>query len=60
MAAARTSTSEWMVDASLESDLRKYVEQNLKRSVILDFVKKDYQNYEWSLRSDIRSQTEAF
>ena len=39
----------WQADESLESDLKKYVAQNLKRSEIVDVVKKSHQQYAWSL-----------
>ena len=36
-------------DDDLQDYLRKYVGQNLKRSEILDFVKRYYPQYPWSL-----------
>ena len=33
----------------LKCDLQKYVNQNLRRSEIVDFVKRDYPSYCWSL-----------
>ena len=33
---------EWAVDMDLKCDLQKYVNQNLRRSEIVDFVKRDY------------------
>lgn len=42
---------EWENDHLLQEDLRKYVAQNLKRSEILDFVKRDFGMYSWSLRT---------
>ena len=37
------------MDMELRYDLQKYVQQNLKRAEILDFVKRDYGSYCWSL-----------
>jgi hypothetical protein len=36
-------------DYVLKADLANYVRQNLKRSEILDFMKQDYVQYNWSL-----------
>ena len=41
----------WDNDTALEDDLRKYVRENLKRAEILSFVRRDYSQYQWSLRS---------
>ena len=39
-------------DQSLKNDLEKYVkEDNLRRNEILDFLKRDYPQYAWSLNS---------
>eukprot|EP00794_Sanderia_malayensis_P001875 gene1875-2119_t len=38
-------------DEDLGKDLEKYVSQGLHRQEILDFVKRDYEQYAWSLRS---------
>jgi hypothetical protein len=46
---ARIRNSEWEDDCELKDDLQKYVSKNLKREEILDFVKRDYPNYSWSL-----------
>ena len=46
---ARIRNSEWEDDADLRNDLEKYVLKNFKREEILDFVKRDYPNYAWSL-----------
>ena len=40
---------DWKVDDNLKSDLENYVRQNLKRSEILDYMKRDYVQYKWSL-----------
>ena len=39
---------DWKDDQLLEDDLKKYVARNLKRSEVLDFVKRDYPEYPWS------------
>ena len=46
MAAAHST---WKLDETLKEDLVKYVEQNLKRTEILDFVMQDYPEYPWSI-----------
>lgn len=40
--------SEWKDDQNLKADLDKYVRENLKKSEILDFLKRDYPGYCWS------------
>ena len=37
--------TDWAVDMELKCDLQKYVDQNRKRSEILDFVKRDHASY---------------
>ena len=52
MAQSRESAYElgnWRDDENLEKDLRRYVGSNLKRVEILDFVKRDYFRYSWSI-----------
>ena len=49
--AERVRNSEWKQDEYLQNDLKKYVFGNLKRNEILDFVKRDYPQYAWSLSS---------
>ena len=44
----RIRNSEWQHDEELKSDLEKYVERNLSRKEILDFVACDYPQYAWS------------
>ena len=46
--AGRVRNSEWQRDEQLKSDLEKYVERNLSRKEILDFVAPDYPQYAWS------------
>ena len=41
--------SDWQGDEQLQSDLRRYVLQNMKRTEILDFVRRDFPEYAWSL-----------
>ena len=40
--------SNWKNDVALEQDLKDYVRRNLKRKEILDFMKRDYEQYCWS------------
>ena len=35
----------WKQNGSLKTDLRRHVEQSLTREEILDFAKRDYNNY---------------
>ena len=41
----------WIEDEALKDDLEKYVKQDLRRNDILDFVRRDYSQYAWSLSS---------
>ena len=43
--------ADWKDDEKLEEDLKRYVAQNLRRTEILDFVKREYPEYAWSLRT---------
>ena len=40
---------DWRNDEQLKKDLQRYINQNLKRTEVLDFVKRDYSLYSWSL-----------
>ena len=44
-------TQDWKNDQRLEHDLKLYVSQNLKRVEILDYMKRDYGDYNRSLRT---------
>ena len=39
----------WYKDQNMKEDLKRYVQQNLKRKEILDFMKRDYAMYTWSM-----------
>lgn len=41
--------ADWREDISLHEELKCYVEQNMKRSEIVDFVRKKYPQYCWSV-----------
>ena len=43
------ANSSWKDDEKLKKDLDQYVRENLKRSEILDFVKRDFPGYAWSI-----------
>lgn len=43
--------ADWKEDHGLKSDLQKYVKEDLRRTEILDFVKRDFSQYAWSLSS---------
>ena len=49
MAGALIRNSDWEDDEQLKSDLQRYVKQNLRRREILDFVRRDFPEYAWSL-----------
>ena len=49
MAEALIWNSDWEDDEQLKSDLQRYVKQNLRRREILDFVRRDFPEYAWSL-----------
>ena len=51
MAETQIRNSDWEDDIDLKNDLAKFVRLNLKRLEILDFMRKDYPMYAWSLRS---------
>ena len=51
MADAWIRNSDWEDDNDLKNDLAKFVSLNLKRMEIVDFLRKDYPMYAWSLRS---------
>ena len=51
MTEARIRNIEWKDDIDLRNDLAKFVRVNLRRLEILDFMRKDYLMYAWSLRS---------
>ena len=41
----------WKDDDNLKEDLETYVRQSPHRKEVLDFVKRDFDQYTWSLRS---------
>ena len=41
--------AEWLNDADLEQQMRLLVLQNFRRAEILDFLKRDFPHYAWSL-----------
>ena len=47
----RIRNSDWEDNNDLKNDPAKFVSLNLKRMEILDFLRKDYPMYAWSLRS---------
>ena len=53
--AKRIRNNEWENDEILESSLKKHVAANLHRKEILDYMKRDFAQYAWCLRTlDIR------
>ena len=51
--------SDWKNDEKLQRELTSYVAQNLKRVEILDYMKRDFGEYEWSL-STLARRLRAF
>ncbi|XP_046855091.1 uncharacterized protein LOC124448125 [Xenia sp. Carnegie-2017] len=49
--AERIRNSDWENDEEMRHDLEKYVQRNLKRKEILDFMSADYPMYAWSIRT---------
>ena len=49
--AERIRNPEWKNDEELKQDLEKFVQQNLRRKEILDFMMSKYPMYAWSIRS---------
>ena len=45
----RIRNNEWQNDEELQSSIKHYVMQNMKRSEALDFLKRDYPEYAWNL-----------
>ena len=41
----------WRKDLKLREDMERYVRQGLKREEALDFLKRDFPMYPWSIRS---------
>ena len=41
----------WREDLKLREDMEKYVRQGYKREEALDFLKRDFPMYAWSIRS---------
>ena len=48
---ARIRNKNWLEDDDLKADLTRYVREGLSRSEILDFVRRDYSFYAWSIRT---------
>ena len=49
--AGNIKNTDWEEDEQLRADLNGYVLQNLSRKEILDFVRRDYPQYAWSLET---------
>ena len=46
---SRIRNADWEADSALKVDLQNYVLKNLKREEVLDFVRRDFPQYAWSL-----------
>ena len=47
----------WADDENLKHDLQEYVLNNFKRTEVLDFMRKEYPEYTWSLDGRLRTET---
>ena len=47
----KTNANNWADDENLKHDLEEYVLNNFKRAEVLDFMRKEYPEYTWSLRT---------
>jgi len=43
--------NDWEDDFTLQEDLKKYVAQSLQRVEMLDYIRRDYPQYNWSIRT---------
>lgn len=44
-------TNTWKEDASLKDEMRKFVKQGLQREEMLSFLRRDFDQYAWSIRT---------
>jgi hypothetical protein len=51
MAVARIRNKDWLEDAFLKEEMKRYVGQGLRRKEILDYLTRDFPQYAWSFRS---------
>ena len=49
--ASNFRTNTWKEDASLKDEMLKFVKQGLKREEMLSFLRRDFDQYAWSLRT---------
>ena len=49
--AARIRNNSWKEDLSLKEALNKYVRQSLHREEMIDFLRRDFGGYSWSIRT---------
>ena len=47
----KTNANNWADDENLKHDLEEYVLNNFKGAEVLDFMRKEYPEYTWSLRT---------
>ena len=52
---ADSRVSSWKEDDLLKGALQKYVKQGLKREEAIDFLRRDFPQYAWSIRTLDRS-----
>ena len=48
---ADSRVSSWKEDDLLKGALQKYVKQGLKREEAIDFLRRDFPQYAWSIRT---------
>ena len=51
---------EWENDSRLVEDMKQYVTQSMQRNEILDYVRRDFPNNNWSLRTLDRRHFEIY
>eukprot|EP00794_Sanderia_malayensis_P013092 gene13092-14434_t len=49
MLASKATTTLWFADQELENNLLTYVSQNMQRREILDYMKRDFSCYPWTI-----------
>ena len=51
MAACYYRDSSWKEDTRLADEMRKYVQQGLTRQEMMSFLKRDFSQFSWSIRT---------
>ena len=51
MAVTRIRNKDWLEDAFLKEEMKRYVAQGLRRKEMLDYLTRDFPQYAWRFRS---------